>query len=310
MMRRRCLRKSLFFIYALTASSSVDVQAAAKNACVLPCRNKGVCAIHNGRRLSSSSPFAPADERTTTTTEQSLVMLPRFLQVTGRQYCKCQKGYIGPLCEISLVLCERGAEQQCANGNQCQRDVDGSNNVYYHCECKKSKSDLSFDYSDKLCEHASTVFCTDDGSPVAKKNRQSLGKSAGGSFCVNGGTCLPRDSAEAIKSHHFGCKCPPGYSGNHCEEADSPPAQTEKKTLQSVLLAQQQQASSGAGGHWIRSFFMFLLFILGSMLLGLMALIRHGNRGRKPNRTTKTAQDRAKIPNVEHQLVESEIELS
>lgn len=278
MLRRRQFRKSLLLLLC-----AISVQS--ESTCVLPCRNKGVCASH-GRSRGLSNVTTP----------------PRFLQ--GRQYCKCKKGYIGPLCEIALVMCEH-KDQQCANGGLCQREIDGFNEPYYHCECQKSKSDLTFEYSDKLCEHASTVFCKEDGKQNSNSRQSAMGKSAGGnSFCVNGGVCQ-QTTQEDIKSQHFSCICPVGYSGVHCEESH---VKTEKKITLQEFLAQHQPSSTGS---WIRSFLMFLMFIIGTMIFGLMALIRHGNRNRTPNRTRKTARDRARIPDVKPEEPQHpEIELS
>lgn len=244
--------------------------------CDLDCRNGGTC---QRRR------YLP---------DHSLRTLLEARQ-QQRHYCSCPKGYAGALCEIKYHLCGGGAEAICSNGAPCQRDVDGNNQDYFHCECDLTVSDLSFSYASKLCQHASTVFCRENNNPAkAKKDRHSLGGTAQGSFCMNGGTCLPADD----NKHHAGCHCLDGYSGMHCEVDENAPKQ--KKQASSL------QTTTGGSSVWMRRVLVFSGIFCSIVGCGLAYLVRLGNRDKVP-RKKLTAEERARIPDRQQH---PEVELS
>lgn len=245
------LRPTALSRFLLVSSLIVSSTVLAKRKCDFPCRNKGICRERDG---------------------------------VEAMYCQCPAGFAGAFCEIQYNVCE-SADQVCSNGRKCQRAVDDFAQEYFHCECDPVRSDLSFDYADKLCAHASTVFCReDDDTEQAKKDRKSLGEAAGGSFCTNGGVC--REEVDDGKNHHHaGCDCPKGYTGNHCEHS----LEVKKHPAKTVEFRTSSRS-------WLRTFFMFLIFSVGFMMCGLAFMIHHGNRGRQTNRQQRAEIERAKTP--------------
>jgi hypothetical protein len=250
----------------------LSAEAKSKITCDRPCINGGIC---KNRLLQASL------------TEPSSDLLDRFdLEEIPRQYCQCPTGFIGALCEIKLVLCSNG-NQTCANGNTCQRAIDDYGSEYFHCECDLKSSDLSLPTAQKFCEHASTVFCINDGDAIQiKQSRESLGGSAKSSFCINGGRC--KDEVER-GHHHAGCSCPKGYSGHHCEISAASHDQ-----MKSTLLA-PTSPSRQPRRYVFLTFLLFLICFVGLSILAISMLIMYGNRNRIP-RKAKSAQERSKIP--------------
>lgn len=180
---RRILLKNIWLI--LIIQSSVE----SRNKCPLQCRNGGVC-------KRGISPSQTEDGRP-----------------SSRFFCHCLIGYAGPFCEVFFQPCPglMGNSTFCSNGAPCIHDVSHDGDTFYHCQCSESHTDYTSLFARRICQHASTVFCTPE-NPVKKKQiQQSLG-SASGSFCLNGGLC--KNSRDRTAK---GCDCPDDWRGPHCE---------------------------------------------------------------------------------------------
>jgi hypothetical protein len=249
----------------------LSTSAKSKNTCDRPCINGGIC---KNRLLESL-------------TGSSTHQLDRFgLEQNQRQYCQCPTGFTGVLCEIKLVLCSNG-NQTCTNGSTCQRAIDDFGSEYFHCECDIENSDLSLPSAENFCEHASTVFCINEGDAIQiKQSHESLGGSAKSSFCINGGRC--RDMVE-MGHHHAGCSCPKGYSGHHCE------IYAALHDYKKSTLFKPNSQSPSPNRNVLLTFLLFLFCFVGLTILAISMLIMYGNRNRIP-RKTKSAQERSKIP--------------
>jgi len=123
-----------------------------------------------------------------------------FLNKTANEFmhCVCPYGFTGVLCEHHVQTCG-GNEHACFNGATCVKK-----GGQYSCDCATSHSSNA--YAGHMCEHAATSFC-EHGVAVSKH-----------SFCVNKGTCIKY----IIEGEsHMGCKCPEGFSGEHCQYTDA-----------------------------------------------------------------------------------------
>lgn len=160
--------------------------------CNLFCYNKGVCRHGHGK----FGAYAGID-----LTEE--LPFEKELHDNG-MYCTCPEGYTGLQCEIKYVTCGRD-DHTCFNGSSCVKEHSSNNgNVFYRCECDLKESVMTAAYAGKYCEHISTVFC----------GGGSDGFSHSTSFCTNGGKCKDRDPDT---DEHYGCNCPEGWKGDHCE---------------------------------------------------------------------------------------------
>lgn len=111
------------------------------------------------------------------------------------QHCSCKPGYFGIFCERQTTQC---GDRHCFNGASCISRTNPSGVLQYHCNCTDSKNS-THSFAGRGCEARSTSFCTRGATPN------------GHTFCTNGGGC--KDMGNGI----FGCTCPSGFEGPHCE---------------------------------------------------------------------------------------------
>ncbi|GFY45676.1 low-density lipoprotein receptor-related protein 1 [Trichonephila inaurata madagascariensis] len=158
----------------------------------------------------------------------------------GQRFCTCPKDFYGTRCEKCRVL-------ECKNDGICRVDSSGK----YYCECMPGTHGLLCDLSkcNGYCQHGNCTII--NGSPVCQCLPGYSGKQCeqdmcdllclnGGTCkrgskkpycqcpqgfrgrrceldhcgCLHGSTCVTRKSEEGI---HYSCRCPPQYSGTHCE---------------------------------------------------------------------------------------------
>uniref|UniRef100_A0AAQ4PW40 Neurogenic locus notch homolog protein 1 n=1 Tax=Gasterosteus aculeatus aculeatus TaxID=481459 RepID=A0AAQ4PW40_GASAC len=103
--------------------------------------------------------------------------------VTRAMTLGCRDGYVGSSCQFR----DPCASSPCTNGGSC-RAVSKGNAVDFNCTCKLG-------FTDRRCLTPLNNVCV--SSP-----------------CRNGGTC-ELESLETYK-----CRCPPGWSGKLCQQAD------------------------------------------------------------------------------------------
>uniref|UniRef100_A0A8C1M817 Neurogenic locus notch homolog protein 1 n=1 Tax=Cyprinus carpio TaxID=7962 RepID=A0A8C1M817_CYPCA len=96
---------------------------------------------------------------------------------------RCPEPFAGTACQFRNPC----FQSPCRNGGVC-RLITSVNTVDFVCNC-------SLGYSDRLCLTPTNNVCL--SSP-----------------CRNGGTC------ELTSIHSYKCKCPPGWSGKNCHQAD------------------------------------------------------------------------------------------
>uniref|UniRef100_A0A673LLV5 Neurogenic locus notch homolog protein 1 n=1 Tax=Sinocyclocheilus rhinocerous TaxID=307959 RepID=A0A673LLV5_9TELE len=101
----------------------------------------------------------------------------------GRGECKCPEPFAGTACQFRSPC----FQSPCRNGGVCHL-ITSVNKVDFVCNC-------SLGYTDRLCLTPTNNVCL--SSP-----------------CRNGGTC------ELTSIHSYKCKCPPGWSGKNCHQAD------------------------------------------------------------------------------------------
>uniref|UniRef100_A0A8C4EBL8 Neurogenic locus notch homolog protein 1 n=1 Tax=Dicentrarchus labrax TaxID=13489 RepID=A0A8C4EBL8_DICLA len=102
----------------------------------------------------------------------------------GNEECRCRDGYAGNKCQFR----DPCTNLPCKNGATCHTVSRGNTGVDFSCTCKLG-------FSDRFCLTPINNVCI--GSP-----------------CLNGGTC-ELESLEKYK-----CRCPPGWSGKLCQQAD------------------------------------------------------------------------------------------
>lgn len=99
--------------------------------------------------------------------------------------------------------CEDGL--RCDNGSMCVPNPTDESS--YYCDCDEAGDDGEA-FGGVYCEHKATVICT------SKHHKRPK------SFCTNGGTCKKKGHHE---NKHFGCICPDGFKGDHCQFSTSVP---------------------------------------------------------------------------------------
>jgi hypothetical protein len=124
-------------------------------------------------------------------------------------YCACPKGYAGTSCEHQYQECGNG-EHYCLHGSTCVSPKDSSKDEW-SCACQDASSGEEHFYAGKFCQHHSTMVCTDQSSANDPYDPTLV------AFCVNDGICV---SIEENGETRPGCRCPPGYTGKHCELYD------------------------------------------------------------------------------------------
>lgn len=112
-------------------------------------------------------------------------------------HCVCPTGFTGLFCQIQAEKC--GNRLWCYNGSQCKQTEVKYGAIKHYCDCSEAtKGEVSF--AGIGCQHKSGVFCEPKG-----ENSEEV------SFCVNGGSCYETGNEP------FGCDCPDGWNGQHCE---------------------------------------------------------------------------------------------
>uniref|UniRef100_A0A671QBF0 Neurogenic locus notch homolog protein 1 n=1 Tax=Sinocyclocheilus anshuiensis TaxID=1608454 RepID=A0A671QBF0_9TELE len=105
------------------------------------------------------------------------------LKPSGEATCRCPADFVGPQCQFPNPC----SPSPCRNGGVCRARTQG-NDVELTCDCVLG-------YSGPLCLTPVNHACM--GSP-----------------CRNGGTC------SLLTLETFTCRCPPGWSGKTCQQAD------------------------------------------------------------------------------------------
>uniref|UniRef100_A0A9J8A3C5 Neurogenic locus notch homolog protein 1 n=1 Tax=Cyprinus carpio carpio TaxID=630221 RepID=A0A9J8A3C5_CYPCA len=105
------------------------------------------------------------------------------LKPSGEASCRCPADFVGPQCQFPNPC----SPSQCRNGGVCRTQIKG-NDVEPVCDCVLG-------YSGPLCLTPVNHACM-------------------GSICHNGGTC------SLLTLQTFTCRCPPGWSGKTCQQAD------------------------------------------------------------------------------------------
>uniref|UniRef100_A0A674DK64 Neurogenic locus notch homolog protein 1 n=1 Tax=Salmo trutta TaxID=8032 RepID=A0A674DK64_SALTR len=101
----------------------------------------------------------------------------------GNGECKCRDGFVGSKCQHR----DPCISSPCKNGGSCHT-VPRGNSVDYTCFCQPG-------FTDRLCLTPIDSACL--SSP-----------------CRNGGTC------DLVNLREYKCRCPPGWSGKQCQQAD------------------------------------------------------------------------------------------
>ena len=216
---------------------------------------------------------------------------------SGGYYCYCPSGYAGPQCQIKYQACPTQPgilpnATQCHNGSPCIRDIDHDGAVYYHCECDDSVTDYSTSAVRRACQHASTVFCTQ------QFNRNSLGQAAG-AYCLHGGTCVHPITRKGSGHHHDGCHCPAGvWTGAHCEIL-----QDESLASKYHYYEQDDDESIDANGMsyvrqqtTVRSAILAVCAIVVAVMLGGMGYLAYDTHRQNSYRRRRKREKAARIP--------------
>lgn len=270
----KCCYAASFLLLVLQVVAKKKVEM-----CQLPCRNGGICT--SGRQTNNSS-------ETKTGYKNAVI-------VNDRQYCSCPRGYTGVTCEIKYIPCNGGFENvpiidekketndklsdnnntaddvvsnrgpTCFNGETCLQDIDNKGEMYYHCECDATVSDLSTKSAFRFCQHAATSFCKrPDLSPDQIPGFGRGG--AGGSYCSNGGRCKKKDdqimtmsTGRSSGSHHAGCICTSQWTGSHCET----PTEASFEQRMSDFSKEKSSSNAGVGSLISLSAFCSMVSVVG-----------------------------------------------
>ena len=96
----------------------------------------------------------------------------------------------------------------CPDGHACDNDASCVESLLhenkYVCDCHDAYLQTGRVYAGLSCQHVATEYCTESGE---------ISQS---SFCTNQGSCKSKASG-ATTAAHAGCKCPKGYTGDHCQ---------------------------------------------------------------------------------------------
>jgi len=176
-----------------------------------------------------------------------------YREQTSKSYCVCPEGYSGDTCQYTDAEDCRGSV--CMNGSTCRSEyVNGNTN--YFCDCsnvdKVDEAGNKIPHAGKDCETPATTmctgqdgytdeeyFCTNGGTcptdphlpctcpqPFSGSHCEFKGEETKECSyqCENGGVCFFGDTPDyhgvdrtPIGETEMHCKCPPEYTGLHCE---------------------------------------------------------------------------------------------
>ncbi len=79
-------------------------------------------------------------------------------------FCKCPRGFGGPLCEAPAEYCGNSKGHVCLNGGTCvATNVQASNGMLqsqqHHCDCTTASNENKDSFAGKYCEHKATSIC-------------------------------------------------------------------------------------------------------------------------------------------------------
>jgi len=213
--------------------------------CKLQCLNGGKCRT-GAKDLGIIKGFASTIEHLNKTFDNNF------------EHCICPVGFVGLKCEHEIQICPKG-EHVCLHGSTCVTYGEESK-----CDCSSAQTDFASHFTGDHCEHgahSASEFCT-VGPLLPGKPR---------SFCVNGGVCKAKVTAE---EEHPGCTCDAEYSGPHCEvlrknieahqarPAVSEPLQRPPPPVPTSTEPMEQAAESGPSATFVFLFVFSLLVLL------------------------------------------------
>lgn len=174
------------------------------------------------------------------------------------EHCVCPENFAGMQCEHRYEECGNG-EHMCLHGTKCVPPNDESH-PKWTCECDET--------SGKVCQrHRSSVCTSSDADSTMYRGMTSM------IYCVNDGVCM---SYKQDGKSYPACKCPPQYTGPHCELL-----KTVAQLSGSKIVAPEKESAASVFG----------LFV-SCLLLVMLALFAHTKLRGQTSRD-KTAQIQA-----------------